>query len=202
MSERDPGKDPAPAQSRERHEPEELRNPVPLGLLALFVALIGWGFWYYFSVPPAPMQAGDSRTPVSAAAGPAAETAVDGSAVYAGNCASCHQGNGKGVPGAFPPLDGARWVTSDTVAIPIQILLHGVNGEISVGGETYNGVMPAFPQLSDAEIAAVLTHERSAWSNDAAPIDAEAVAREREATSDRGGPWQGGKELEERYGAP
>lgn len=198
MSEREPDKDPIPAQSRERHEPEELHNPVPLGLLALFVALIGWGFWYYFSVPAAPMLAGDSRTPVSVAAG----GAVDGSAVYAGNCASCHQGSGKGVPGAFPPLDGASWVTSDTVAIPIQILLHGINGEIAVGGETYNGVMPAFSQLSDAEIAAVLTHVRSAWSNDAASIDADAVARNREATSDRDGPWKGGKELEESYGTP
>lgn len=186
------------ARAREQGEPEELHNPVPWTLLVAFIALIGWGVWYYLTMPAAPMNAGDSRTPVVADAG----GAVDGATIYAGNCASCHQASGQGLSGTFPPLDGARWVTTDAVEIPIQILLHGINGPIEVAGASYNGVMPAFEQFSDKEVAAVLTHIRSSWSNSAPPISADDVAANREATKDRDAPWNGGAELEERYGKP
>ena len=187
-----------PARARERHEPEELHNPVPLTLLVLFVGLIGWGVWYYFATPSAPMNAGDTRTPVVASAGGDA----DGATVYAGNCASCHQANGKGLSGAFPPLVGSRWVTTAKTEVPIQILLHGINGTIEVAGDTYSGVMPAFDQFSDEEIAAVLSYIRSSWGNAASDIAVEDVVSNREATAERDAPWNGGQELEATYGEP
>lgn len=198
MTDRQPHADPQPPHQREANEPEELHNPVPPALLILFFALIGWGFWYYLATPAAPMNAGDTRTPLVADAGGAA----DGAAVYAGNCVACHQSSGQGIPGAFPPLAAARWVVTDTIDIPIQILLHGMNGPIEVAGKVYNGVMPGFGQLSDAEIAAVLTYIRQNWNNDASIITADDIARNREATADRNTPWNGGQSLEARYGKP
>ena len=91
-----------------------------------------------------------------------------GEQVYGANCASCHQPTGQGIPGAFPPLaehmadlyaaEGAR----DYL---INVMLYGLQGQITVGGAPYNGVMPAWPQLSNEQIAAVLNHELTSWGN-------------------------------------
>lgn len=107
-----------------------------------------------------------------------APTEIDGSAVYAANCAACHQGGGQGVPGAFPPLaaSAAELAAADGGReYLIRAVVHGVQGEIEVQGQTYNGVMPAWPQLSDAEIAGVLNHVLSSWGNEW-PSDQEPVA--------------------------
>ncbi|MDQ3461382.1 MAG: c-type cytochrome [Deinococcota bacterium] len=92
-----------------------------------------------------------------------------GEQVYNANCASCHQPGGQGVPGAFPPLvghspdlyraEGGRTYLS-------HVLLYGLQGEIEVEGQLYNGVMPAWPQLSDEDIAAAINHTLTAWGND------------------------------------
>jgi mono/diheme cytochrome c family protein len=101
---------------------------------------------------------------------------VDGESVYAANCASCHQANGQGVPGAFPPLAGGH--AADLVQAEggrsylLHALVYGVQGQLEVAGQTYNGLMPAWRQLSDAEIAAVLNYVIRAWDNGAA-LDAE-----------------------------
>lgn len=92
---------------------------------------------------------------------------VSGAAVY-NNCIGCHQANGQGIPGAFPPLaghvpeilaarGGREWL--------IQVMLYGLQGQISVKGTSYNGIMPGYAQLSNAEIAAVLTHIATQWGN-------------------------------------
>lgn len=113
---------------------------------------------------------------------------VSGETIFAKNCASCHQANGQGVPGAFPPLVGAGWATGDPGAL-IRILLHGLTGPVEVQGSVYNGAMPAWgPSLSNEEIAAVASYVRSAWGNSASPIEPEAVAALREALGQRG-PW-------------
>ncbi|WP_230179721.1 cytochrome c oxidase subunit II [Aquabacterium sp. CECT 9606] len=77
-----------------------------------------------------------------------------GEKVYTSNCAACHQPNGKG-GGAIKPLDGSPKVLSDDKNVQIQVLLHGQN----------NGLMPAWKQLSDTEIAAVITYTKNHWSN-------------------------------------
>ena len=77
-----------------------------------------------------------------------------GEKVYAANCAACHQANGKG-GGAIKPLDGAAVVLDSDQAKQIKVLLNGQN----------NGAMPAWKQLSDTDIAAIITYERNAFGN-------------------------------------
>lgn len=77
-----------------------------------------------------------------------------GAAVYAANCVACHQDSGKGVPGAFPALDGSK-VVNGPKADQVALLLNGKNA------------MPSWKALSDAEIAAVITYTRNHWSNKA-----------------------------------
>ncbi|MEM9996686.1 MAG: cytochrome c [Bacteroidota bacterium] len=118
----------------------------------------------------------------------AAPVEPDGEALYLSRCSNCHQPDGSGVAGVFPPVDGARWVT-DSKPVIIRILLHGMNGEMVVRGETYNGNMPAWGQLSDADLAAIMTHERTSWSNSASPITAAEVAAVRTETAGRTAQW-------------
>lgn len=185
------------AQERENAEPEERIRPMPLAAVVVTLAMVLFGVVYIFiSEPFGNAQLGDRRTvadlsgPVPAAAG----AVVDGKAVFAAQCVACHQATGKGLPGVFPPLDGSEWVQGDTRTLA-NILLHGVNGEISVMGNTYNGAMPAFAQLGDAELAAVATYIRSAWSNKAEALPVTLVEQERKAGSARTGPFEGGAAL-------
>lgn len=188
-----------PTQNRECGEPEELHNPISKPILVFFALVIAWGVSFYFRdisrQPEVASRAGDQRSPVRV--DPAA--AVNGEAVYAGNCAACHQATGQGLAGVFPPLAGSEWVLTDTPAALIQILLHGLNGPIEVAGGAYNGVMPAFANLSDAEIAAVLSHIRGRWGNTATPIAATAVAEQRQAAQARSGAWTA-EELKTTFG--
>ena len=180
-------------QSRERDEPDELRSPVPRPIAIIAIALIAWGSWYYFQNTGYPVGAGDRRTPIATVAA----TSVDGSVVYAGNCAACHQASGQGLAGVFPPLAASDWVLENDARL-VQIMLHGINGELIVNGVSYNGVMPAFSQLSDAELAAVLSYIRSEWGNDAPAIRPQQIADGRTRFPDRG-PWQGGTELDATF---
>ncbi len=179
---------------RERREPEELQNPVPRPLAALAIALMVWGAWYYFQNTDYPVAAGDRRTAI--VIDPSA--AIDGGAVYAANCVACHQATGAGLAGVFPPLADSQWVLGDEARL-VQILLHGIAGPIEVRGQVYAGVMPAFAQLSDGEIAAVLTHVRSTWGNSASPITADQVTAGRNRFPDREAPWNGGAELDQAF---
>lgn len=117
----------------------------------------------------------------------AAPAEADGAAVFASNCSSCHQANGQGIPGAFPPVAGhlPALVSADR-AYPVKLLLYGLQGAITVEGASYNGQMPAWAQLSDAELAAVLNYAVTAWDGpealpaDFVPYTAAEFAAERE----------------------
>ena len=88
-----------------------------------------------------------------------AELMAKGAAVYAANCVACHQASGKGVPGAFPALDGSKLVTGP--ADPqLALVLNGKTGT----------AMPAWKQLSDTDIAAVVTYTRNSWGNKAGDV--------------------------------
>lgn len=114
---------------------------------------------------------------------------VDGTEVYNRVCAACHQQNGQGVPGAFPPLAGSDLLTHND-ELPVKIVLHGLKGPVTVAGTTYNGVMPAWGgQMSDEEVAAALTHARSSWGNSAPAVNAETVKKVRGETSGRTANW-------------
>jgi mono/diheme cytochrome c family protein len=101
---------------------------------------------------------------------------ADGSKLFLVNCASCHQVDGKGVPGTFPPLAGNPVVVGDPVRV-IHIVKYGLTGPVVAAGKTFNGMMPAWsPQLSDVDIAAAITYVRSSWGNRATPVTADQVS--------------------------
>jgi mono/diheme cytochrome c family protein len=78
----------------------------------------------------------------------------------------------------------------------IQIVLHGIQGSLTVNGGKYNGAMPTFgAQLSDVEIAAVLSYVRSQWGNKAGAVSAQEVTAQRTATAQRNEPWDGDADL-------
>lgn len=185
---------PTPAQLREESDPTERIRPIPLAVAAATMAIVLAGAGYILMADaPGPAAFGDRRT-LADLAGPAkAAGAADGKQVFTANCAACHQAGGTGLPGVFPPLDGSEWVNGDTRVLA-NILLHGVNGEISVKGGTYKGSMPSFQQLGDDQLAAVASYVRSAWTNHSQPLNAELFAAERKgATRDQ--PFEGGAAL-------
>lgn len=109
------------------------------------------------------------------------------------NCAACHQPNGMGLPGAFPPLVDTEYVTGDEERL-VKILLHGLQGPIEIKGTTYNGAMPAFGPTgafnwSDDQISYVLTYIRQEWGHTASAISPEFVAGIRAATADQAAPY-------------
>jgi mono/diheme cytochrome c family protein len=125
--------------------------------------------------------------PASGAAGAAGATA-NGAELFT-RCAACHQATGLGVPGAYPPLSGSEWLLNNP-EVPIRIVLHGLQGPITVKNTSFNNAMTPFgDQLSDAEIAAIITYERSSWGNSASKITAEQVASVRAATKSQTTPW-------------
>jgi mono/diheme cytochrome c family protein len=131
-----------------------------------------------------------SASPASAAAA-APAAAPDGRQLYQ-RCAVCHQMAGQGVPGTFPPLAGSEWATAANAALPIRVVLHGLQGPITVKGQKVNGTMPAFgtgQPMNDADVAAVLTYVRSSWGNRAGAVTAADVAKERAATASHAAPF-------------
>lgn len=102
----------------------------------------------------------------------------DGRAIFLLNCAACHQPNGQG-GGPYPPLAGNPAVNAADSGAIIQIVLNGRTGPITVNGTQYGGNMPSWRELSDADIAAVLTYVRSAWGNGAPAVSADQVATAR-----------------------
>ena len=190
MSEKRPS-----SQSREKHEPDELQTPVSPPLLALFIGIIAWGGAYYFNDIGFPSDAGDRRSAIVLNS----NVKIDGAAAFAGNCSACHQATGLGVEGAFPPLVGSEWVVADA-KIPVQILLNGLEGEVTVKGVKYEGAMPNFGEtLDDATLSAILTYVRSNWGNTASPVGPEVFANERKRK--RSEPWSE-KALKSEVGSP
>ena len=179
---------------RERVDPREGYEPVPLWFTALCGALIFWAGWYmseYGGGGQADVL--DPRPEARFPGGGAAKGPVDpielGKKLYTAHCVSCHQQSGEGVPGQYPPLVGSAWVTGNPGVVK-RILLHGLDGPVTVKGATYNGNMPAFgAKLKDEHVGAILTYIRSAWGNEADAVPAESVAATRKATEGRTKSW-------------
>lgn len=124
------------------------------------------------------------------AALPAVAAAQNGAQLYQ-RCATCHQANGAGIPGAFPPLAGSEWVTGKPDAA-IRIVLHGMQGPVTVKGQKYDAMMMPYgtgQAMTDAEVAAVLTYVRTNFGNKASPVTAAQVAAARAATKTRTKPF-------------
>ena len=126
--------------------------------------------------------------PGAAVAAGGAAAAPNGAELFT-RCAACHQATGLGVSGAYPPLAGSEWLLNNP-EVPIRIVLHGLQGDITVKNTKFNNAMTPFgDQLSDAEIAAIISYERSSWGNSASKITAEQVASVRAATKSQTAPW-------------
>jgi ubiquinol-cytochrome c reductase cytochrome b subunit len=111
---------------------------------------------------------GASASGPGSAAAPAA--AGQGASIYSANCAGCHGATGTGTPGTFPPLAQNPDVTGNPDAI-IKIVVNGKSGPLTVKGSTYNSQMPAWKgNLSNAQIAQVITYIRNAWGNKASTV--------------------------------
>jgi putative membrane-bound dehydrogenase-like protein len=115
-----------------------------------------------------------------------------GEVVYEMACLPCHQPGGKGLPGVYPPLTGSEWVRGDTARL-IKILLHGLDGKITVAGQDFgspNAVpMPSLGGLTDEQIADVLTFVRKEFGAEASAVSADEVKKVRAATAHRVEPW-------------
>lgn len=116
-----------------------------------------------------------------------------GEKIFKLRCASCHQANGLGIAGQFPPLAESKWATSDPGLIS-KIIINGLKGEIQVKGQTYGSNpgqnMVAVP-INDREIANVVTYVRQAWGNEASEVSEEEVSGFRAESSDQEGQWTG-----------
>jgi len=122
---------------------------------------------------------GAAATPSAAAEPAGGFDAAKGAALYTANCTACHQANGEGLPGAFPPLKGNAAVNDDDPTLHIHTVLDGAH-DVVIGGVTYGSPMPPFAsQLSDDDIANIIDHERSSWGNHGKPVTAAQVAAER-----------------------
>lgn len=101
-----------------------------------------------------------------------------GQALFAGTCSVCHQANGAGLPGVFPPLAKSDYLNADTKRA-ISAVLHGLNGKVKVNGVEYNSSMPPMNQLNDDEVANILTYVLNSWGNKGGRVTTDEVAKVR-----------------------
>ncbi len=184
----------------------ESEGPVPVWTWVFFAIVAAWATWYgleYFKTPEAfantptyavnpalaqanaPAAAEPAATPASVPPGaPGAKNvaafdyATLGAQTYAANCQSCHGANGTGVPGTFPPLAGDPIVNGNDADAHVRIVLKGLSGK-TIGGTHFSAQMPPFASLNDAQIAAVIDHERTSWGNHGRVVTPDIVKRNR-----------------------
>ena len=174
-------------------------NPAPLSpwlVGAFMLSLFLGGLYLAFNSGGFRSDVYESNAVNWAGGGAAAAAPVDpkvvGKRLYSQNCVVCHQATGAGVPGQFPPLAGSEWVNSDSKHGEnhlVMLMLHGHQGPMQVMGGSYNNAMPQWKQLSDDQIASILTYIRSDWGNKADAVDPAYVAQVRKEHSDQTDPW-------------
>jgi nitrite reductase (NO-forming) len=109
-------------------------------------------------------------------------TGATGQRVYQTYCMGCHQAEGQGIPGTFPPLANSDFLMADK-GRAIETVLNGMTGALEVNGEQYHGTMPPMGHLKDEEVADVLSYIRNSWGNVGPPVTAAEVATLRAKTS-------------------
>lgn len=184
---------------REPVEPTEDHPPLPLWLVTFVGALLFWGGIYMqrYSGDYAAMvynenssSLGSAKTNVVAQVDPYAL----GKRLFADTCAKCHQPDGQGVPGQYPPLVGSEWVLASGPARMIRIVLDALQGPVKVKGLEFNNNMtPWRDPLTDQQIAAIVTYVRTQkdWGHNASPVTPDEVAEIRRRTSNHAtlGAW-------------
>jgi mono/diheme cytochrome c family protein len=101
-----------------------------------------------------------------------------GRKVYQSVCQACHGVEGKGLPGAFPPVANSDWIAENQDRL-VEVILKGLSGPLVVNGQQYNAVMPPMAYLSDVDIANVLTFVLNTWDNPGGEVQAAEVAQQR-----------------------
>jgi nitrite reductase (NO-forming) len=104
-----------------------------------------------------------------------------GQVSFRGTCSVCHQENGAGLPNVFPPLAKSDFLMADH-SRAIEVVLNGLSGAVKVNGATYDSVMPPMSQLTDDEIANILTYVTNSWGNSGPVFTKEEVAAMRAGT--------------------
>ncbi|MBV8377488.1 MAG: c-type cytochrome [Verrucomicrobia bacterium] len=173
--------------------PEPAKGPVPVWLVGLIGLGIFWAGAYLFSfsggfqgdvfdfAPKFGVQGGAQAPP---------DPKVVGKALFSANCITCHQANGQGVPGQYPPLAGSEVELGEATNHLIAIVLKGLQGPVVVESKPFNNAMQAWEaQYTDAQFAAILTYVRSDWGNNAPPITADMVKQMRAEFKDRKEQW-------------
>jgi mono/diheme cytochrome c family protein len=140
--------------------------PADLGAMAVYLKAL-------------PQSRGKGQTPPQAMS---AHMAERGAKLYGQHCAQCHGDNGEGVAGAYPALAGNRAVTLGVTANLVQVVLNGGFPPATRGNPRPFGMPPFATVLSDADVAAVISHIRASWGNQAAPVSEFSVSRQRGTT--------------------
>jgi mono/diheme cytochrome c family protein len=174
--------------------PEPETRPIPLWLVWLIGLGLFWSGAYLFSFsggfkadvfdyrPTFGGQGGGPRLPP--------DPKVVGKALFSANCITCHQANGEGVPGQYPPLAGSEVETGDATNQFIAIVLKGLQGPVEIKGKPFNNSMQAWEgQYTDQQLASILTYVRSDWGNNAPAITADMVKQMRAEFKDRKEQW-------------
>jgi nitrite reductase (NO-forming)/hydroxylamine reductase len=130
---------------------------------------------------------------------------VDPAALYQANCGACHQANGEGMAGAFPPLADSDYIREDPWRA-MQATVIGMSGPLTVNGVDYNGVMPAMSYLSDEELSTILTYVLNSWGNPGGSFTSDQIETYRRAAGVMPGSGErhvATQEVEQAYeGAP
>ena len=104
-----------------------------------------------------------------------------GEVLFKGTCSTCHQENGEGLQGVFPPLAKSDFLMSNPQRA-IGVVLNGLTGPVTVNGAPYNSVMPPMSQLTDDEIANILTYTLNSWGNSDGVVTSKQVQQVRATT--------------------
>ena len=173
---------------REKREPRVGLEPLSMWLIVVYGVALFWGGAYLgrysgnfsgdsldisFSAPSAHKGAGPGGGPAAAELTPAER----GKKIFSANCATCHQANGEGVAGQYPPLAGSEF-TNGGSRRAAMIVLKGLEGPVKVKGQMFGSAVmqPWDKTLTDQKIADVLTYERTSWGNHGSPVTAEQIA--------------------------
>ncbi len=106
------------------------------------------------------------------------ERIAKGKTLFSTNCSACHQAEGQGLKGAFPPLAGSDKLQEGGM-FAVTAVLNGLSGPITVNGVDYNGVMPALAYLNDRDVADIVTFVMNSWGNPGGEVNAAQVAAAR-----------------------
>ncbi len=191
--------DPSLLNAPEADEMEPKKDVVPVWLIVLMVMLLYWGAVYFdrqggwFSPQVYAPYRNLEEVRAYQPGGGAGDLFELGRSVYGQTCVACHQANGLGVAGQFPPLADSEWVNEPEPGRLIRIVLAGLQGPMTVKGQQYGAatMTPFAPILSDQQIAAVLTYVRqnADWGNKAPAVTPEQVAAVREKIANRSQPF-------------